>query len=217
MQISLNELVSILSSRVGQPFNTALQEEMKVVLNYKRADYFKKLINQNLFQRRFFLKSFSAQLERIDKADCPIEVDCDVLKTIKQVPPPVRTNDRLFDYVGDPDKTDSYAYASPEENALYSKYNRYTALKTRYFYANRYIYIFNDLDLEWINVRGIFDDPKQLEPFQCDGSPCYSDDDQYELPDDIINAMMADTLRVELRMQFPETGEVKIDQNEKTN
>lgn len=217
MKVSLNELVSVLASRVGQPFDTALQEEMKVVLNYKRADYFKKLINQNPFQRRFFLKSFSAELTPVDKADCPVEVDCEVLRTVLPIPNPVRTNSTLFDYVGDPDKTDSYGYATPEQDNLFRKYNKYTKDKSKYFYVNGYVYIFGDLDLEYVGIRGVFDDPKQLEPFKCDGDACYSDDDQYDIPEDLINAMIADTLKVELRQQFPDNTQVEVGDKTPTN
>lgn len=217
MQISLNQLVSLLASRAGVPFSTALQEEMKVVLNYKRADYFKKLINQNPFQRRFFLKDFSAELEVVDKARCPVEVDCEILKTVEQIPTPVRTNLTLFEYVGDPDFSDSYSYANPEQISLYSKYNKYTKDKSRYFYSNGYIYIYGDLDLEYIGVRGVFDDPKQLEAFKCEGDACYTDDDQYSIPDDLINAMIQDTLRVELRQQFPDSTEVEVGDKNQLN
>lgn len=210
MLISLNQLVSLLASRAGQPFSTALQEEMKIVLNYKRADFFKKLINQNPFQRRFFLKDFEAELEVVDKARCPVEVDCDILRTVLTIPTPVRTNLTLFEYVGDPDFSDSYSYANPEQIILYSKYNKYTADKSRYFYSNGYIYIYGDLDLEYIGIRGIFDDPKQLEGFKCTGDPCYTDDDQYNIPDDLINSIIGDTLRVELRQLFSDSTEVEV-------
>lgn len=217
MLISLNQLVSLLASRVGKPFSSSLQEEMKVVLNYKRADFFKKLLVQNPYQRRFFLKDFSVTVEKADKARCPVDVDCDLLVTTSTIPTPVRTNLTLFDYVGDPDFTDSYSYGSPEQIALYSRYNKYTSDRPRYFFSNGYIYIYGDLDLEYIGVRGLFDDPKQLEDFKCEGDPCYTDDDQYNIPDDLINAIIADTLRVELRQQLPDSTEVQVGDKDQLN
>ena len=60
MKISLNEIVQILSDRVGQPFNRSLQEELKIIVNYKLSSFFKRLLEKNPGQRRFFLKDFSA-------------------------------------------------------------------------------------------------------------------------------------------------------------
>ena len=91
MKISLNELVDLLADRVGQPFNIPLQEELKVILNYKRADWLQKVIDKHPEQRKYFLKDFSAELERVDKAECPVEVDCTVLRTVEEIPLPIRT------------------------------------------------------------------------------------------------------------------------------
>jgi hypothetical protein len=219
MKVSLNDLVSILASRVGQPFNADLMEEMKVVLNYKRADFFKKTLEQHPEQRRYFYRDFSAELQTVDKAECPVDVDCDVLKTIYPVPTPLRTSLTLFDYVGAADKSDPYGYATPEDNALYAKYNKYTGDRPKYFYVNGYIYVYNVDNIDYINIRGIFPDPRQLSRFKCTTTPCYTDDDQYDIPYDLINAMMADTLRTELRSFAPNSvppkqGEVDPDKSD---
>lgn len=215
MRVSLNDLVSILASRAGQAWNTDLQEEMKVVLNYKRADFFKKLIEQHPDQRIFFLKDFSAELKLVDKAECPVDLDCEVLRTVHKVPRPIRSSYTLFDFVGTPDKSTAYAYAAPEMAEFYTKYNRYTGKSPKYFYVNGYIYVYNIDDLEYINVRGIFPDPRDLSDFKCENEPCYTDDDQYDLPDDLINSIIRDTLQIELRQQPPKEAEVDIDKSDK--
>src|SRR6478735_5643072 len=108
MRVSLNQIVSMLADRVGQPFNIPLQEELKLIVNYKRADWIQKIVDKHPEQRKYFLKDFSIELESVDKAQCPVDVDCDVLRTTQKIPLPVRTSYGLFDYVGDPDKSDSY-------------------------------------------------------------------------------------------------------------
>jgi hypothetical protein len=215
MKVSLNDLVSILAARVGQPWNSALQEEMKVVLNYKRADFFKKLITQHPEQKKLFYKTIIAELTSVDKGECDVEVGCEVKRTQLAIPLPVRHDNAPYDFVGSVDKTEGYGYATPQEYALFAKYNKYTAAKPKYYVQNGYIYLLGDEESEYITIRDIFPDPRALHEFTCNGEACYTDDDQYEIPDDLINAMIADTLRVELRNQFPQQGEVQTDKSDK--
>lgn len=218
MKVSLNDLVSLLSDRVGQPFNVPLQEELKVIFNYKRADWLQKILDKYPGQRRYFYKDIVAELERVDAAECPIEVDCLVLRTVEKIPLPLRSGYALFDYVGDPDKTDGYAYTETQQVPVIVKHgSRWTPNRPKYFYTNGYIYILNEKELDYINIRGIWPDQRQLSPFKCDDVPCYTDDDQWEIPDDIINTMVQDVLKNELRLlTAPEAGEVKVDEQAKT-
>lgn len=213
MKISINELVALLADRVGQPFNKSLQEELKVIINYKAASFFKRLLEKDPSQRKFFLKDFSAQLEKVDRADCPVEVGCDVLRTVEDIPTPLRSSFSLFDYVGTVDRLHAFSYSAPDQ-LRYLTHSKYTGNHPKYFYVDKKIYIYNNLDLQWINIRGVFSDPRELKPFKCDGEPCYSDNDQFDIPEDIINDIIRDTLSVELRNIFPEKDEVKVDEEE---
>lgn len=215
MRVSLNNLVHMLADMVKSPFSVPIQEQLKVILNYKRADWFQKVVEKNPGQRKFYLKDISVELERVDKAECPVEVDCTVLRTVEQIPAPLRTTYTLFDYVGDPDKSDGYTYTTPEQLITMLKYgSKYTQDRPRYFYINGYVYVYNESDLEFLNIRGLWPDVRQLAPFKCDNgtTPCYTDDDQWEIPDDIINTMMQDVIKNELRLYLPEVdAEVTVD------
>lgn len=208
MKVSLNDITHMISDRVGQPFNGALQDELKVIINYKRADYFQQIIKAHPEQRKFYLKDFTAELEKVSKSECPVSVECKVVRTTLDIPTPVRASDTMFDYVGDVDKTDSYRYISPEQVRILSL-SRYTGRRPSYFYSNKRIYVFNNNDLEYINVRGVFSDPRELLPFRCGNQPCYTDDDPYEIPEDIVNIIISEILSHELKNLLPEFGEVE--------
>jgi len=216
MKISLNELVQLVADRVGQPFSVPLQEELKVMFNYKLADWMQKIIDKHPEQRKFYLKDITVELEAVDRGDCPIDTDCTVLRTISKIPTPVRSATALFDYVGDPDKGDGYSYAAPEEIYWLAKYNKYTSNRPKYFYLNGYVYIYNEDSLEHVNIRGLWPDQRQLNTFKCNDVPCYTDDDQWDVPQDIINTMVQDLLKNELglknqlRQVLPEEGEVTV-------
>lgn len=210
MKVSLNKLVMMLADRVGQPFSVVLQRQLKVILNYKRADYFQKILDKHPEQRKYFLKSFTAPLQDASKAECPITTTCKVKRTVLSIPRPVRTDLTLFDYVGDAEKDDSYRLVTPDQLKYIAK-SRYTGKKAVYYYENGYIYIYNDTLIEDINVRGVFSDPRELSPFKCANQPCYTDDDQYDIPEDIINTIIQDTIKNELRLVLnsKEAGEVE--------
>lgn len=216
MKISLNELVQLVADRVGQPFSVPLQEELKVIFNYKLADWMQKIIDKHPEQRKFYLKDITVELERVDRADCPVTTECTVLRTVSKIPIPLRSGTTLFDYVGDPDKVDGYTYAAPEEILWLLKYNKYTADRPKYFYLNGYIYIYNEDSLEHVNIRGLWPDQRQLNTFKCNDVPCYTDDDQWDVPQDIINTMVQDLFKNELAMKHmlreaqPEEGEVTV-------
>ncbi len=212
MQVSLNKLVQMLSDRVGQPFNRAVQAELKTIINYKRADWFQKVLDAHPEQRKNFLKDFSAELQVAEKAECPIVFDCKLLRTVHPIPAPLRTAFTLFDYVGDPDKIDAYSYTTPDQLYWILKYGaKYTHDRPRYFYINGYIFIYNDRAIEYINVRGVWPDQRQLVLFKCEDQPCYTDDDQYDIPDDIINTMMQDIIKNELRLFMPNPSDAIVE------
>ena len=218
MQASLNQLVSMLSDRVGQPFNRALQEELKVVINYKLADFFRKSINNDPSQRKYFQRGFIVDFKPTSTEDCPavlLSCGCPILRSTKQVPKPTRTRERLFDFVGSKDGSTAIGYAMPEQIRLL-KHSPYTGNRPKYFYSDNYLYLLNSSAINQAYVRGLFTDPRDLKDFTCDddNTPCYTDDEPFDAPDDLINAIITDILRVELRALGKEAEEVTVDGDE---
>lgn len=213
MKVSLNNIVQMIADRVGQPFNIPLQRQLKVIANYKRAEYFHKILDKRPEQRKYFLKEFTVELETVDKAECVVS-GCTTKKSLLEVPLPVRTSSQLFDYVGDANKEDAYRYMTPDQVKI-SLSNIYTSRRPSYYYSNSYLYIYNDNDISYVNVRGVFTDPKELEPFKCGSDPCYTDDDTFDISEDVVNTMVQDILKNELRNVFPEKGEVEISPEDK--
>ena len=211
MKISLNQLVSLTSSMVGQPFSVPLQSQLKTIFNYKRADWMQKIVDKHPEQRRFFYKDISIDLVDVDEAELPITIGCDIKRTSLPIPRPLRTQQGLFDSVGSPDKFNSFAYVEPQQLELIVKYgSKYTKDTPKYSYIDKYIYIYLDNTLEQINIRGIWPDQRELNPFKYKDKPCYTDDDQYDIPDDIINTMIQDVLKNEYKALVPTLPETTL-------
>lgn len=211
-QPSLNEIISLLADRVGQPFNVPLQEQLKVIVGYKRANYTQQFLEQHPDQRRFFWQSFTVDLERIPKGDCDElpALSCDVLRSKCKIPMPMRSSTTLFDFVGTPDWSHAFGFANPEFLKIFG-HNRYTKNATKVMYVNEYMYVFNDLSLKKLAVRGVFADPYSVNSCCSVGStPCITDDSPYPMAQDILNAVIRDVLNVELRNMFPQPGVVTV-------
>lgn len=217
MKVSLNNLVQLTASMAGQPFSVPVQEQLKVIWNYKRADWLQKVVDKHPEQRKYFFKTITDSLIDVDEAECPVNIGCIIKRTSKKIPLPLRTQEGLFDYVGDPDKFDAYTYTTPEQLYHILKYgSKYTKNRPKYFYSDGYIFIYNEDSLENLGIRGIWPDQRQLNTFKCANKPCYTDDDQYDIPDDIINVMMQDILKNEIKLlTINKTTEIGIDEASK--
>lgn len=211
-------MVELLADMAGKPFDTALQEELKVIFNYKRADWMNKIIDKHPEQRRYFMKYITDPLVDVDRAECPApSTGCTVRRTTNKIPLPLRSSYTLFDYVGDTDKLDGYTYTTPDQLLWMVKYgSKYTKDRPKYHYANGYVYVYNEDYMEDLTIGGIWPDQRQLNPFKCADQPCYTDDDQYEIADDIINTMIQDVLKNELRLLVsPDKTEIPLTEDTK--
>lgn len=215
--ISLNEIISVLASRTGVKFSRPLMEELKTIVNYKRANYTQQFLEKHPEQRRFFQQSFTTDLEKVAPGDCNMpDLECDVLRTKCDIPTPIRSSITLFDFVGSGDWKQSWGETRPEFNSL-NKYNKYTSKKTKWFFLNNKIYLFNNLTHKKLSVRSVFTDPYMINSCCSDPQKCFTDDSPYPIAADILNAIMRDILNVELRNVFPQPGVVGVSENKDTD
>jgi len=212
---SLNELISVLSDRVGQPFNIPLQEELKVILNYKRENYTQQFLEKHPEQRSFFQQSVEAPLIPVEQPECDVPKGCIALRTKCEVPSPIRVSQLTFDFVGSPDFREGYSEMAPEY-IKFNAANRFTSKRPKWFYSDKYVWVYNTRLLNRIGLRSVFRSPEDVNRCLCDNSAavCYDDDQPWPVAGDLINAIMRDVLNVELRNMFPQPGIVKVDEKE---
>lgn len=186
------------------------------------TDHVKYLVN--LYRSQFLKREFAKpgrsvgenpkqdlkclKLELADAADCcDITSDCSILRTQEKIPDPVESKGiPLITRVGPVNKIQSgfsfvsYHRAIFSGNGEFNKYNIFA------FYMNDRIFIKSHSEnreanmMEYVNVRGIFQDPSKVGQFiNCDGDPCFTDDDAYPINTWMIpmikNAVIQETLR----------------------
>ncbi|UCD07715.1 MAG: hypothetical protein JSW41_01960 [Candidatus Aenigmatarchaeota archaeon] len=216
MALSLNKIISILSDRVGQPFNVNLQNELKDIIGYKRADYTRQFLDNNPFERKEFLQSFIVEVEETDTLDCDVDLECPWFISC-ELPQPIRSKSTIWDYVGTADYSHSFGYLEPEYIKFHQA-SKYTAEKPKWFWQDNRIVITNIEKIKHIGVRGILSDPTSFEKCACSLDPdvqvCFDPDAPYPIAEDILNAVMRDILNVELRNMFPQPAVVNVDKVE---
>ena len=203
---SLNEIVSSLAARVNKQHDVAFMDELKHIVNYKRAKALYAWMIK-LSMRDFLFETFIAETERVSATECEnFPSDCYIVKTVCEVPDPFRDprltmSYELFEYVGHSSGYLPYAYMHREDLAL-SRYRPYTADKKKWFYSDGYIYIINDKEVPPgpIMVRGVFMEPIDDRCNICndDGTTCKPDSAPYAVPPELLSIIIEEILKTEL-------------------
>lgn len=126
----------------------------------------------------------TVDLIQVDKAEsCIINTDCLILRTANPIPQTIELEDRnLITYVGTLEKT-FYIPPVPTVRQQWIQFEKYTKDLPRYYHLNGYIYITNNEVLEYINIRGVFLNPREVQAYnQCTNGLCYDpDNDRYPI------------------------------------
>lgn len=210
---SLIHIVSSIASRVGKPFDVDLQEELKHIVGYKRANYTQQFLEKHPDQRGLFLQKVTLELEKAPKDDCESVEGCEIMRTKCEVPTPIRTSGAYFNFVGDSNFMNGYIKQDPAY-VQDSSANRFTAKKPSWFYMNKRIYIYNSTVVKRIGVRGVFEDPTAINSCACADTPCFDENGEYPMAGDLLNPIVRDILSVELRQMLPSQPDVELDEPE---
>lgn len=162
------------------------------------------LIRQDLEKKRSISENIVQSLgcvpvAWVDSSECcGLSTNCKILRTIDKIPQPVEIGMRdLITRVGPVD------ISKPGYSLI--PYNRSPFVSTRYnipdaFYHDGYVYVLNAPFVEYINIQGVFEDPTEVAAFKnCDGSPCYSDDDSFPISAHMIEAMKQMIIQVNIK------------------
>ena len=197
---TLNEIAFSIADKLGKPLDYLLINNLKFsVINY-RALHIRQDYTKTGYYNPLYIQDLGCiAIERVDSAECcTIESDCLVNRTTLDIPDPVRLKGiEDFTFVGGIDKKTRFTQIIPEQ-AQYIEYSTYTKNLPRYYYMNKRVYVTDSV--EYINIRGIFADPRVASKFKrCDDdAPCYSDDASFPCPADMIIGITQGIIKGEL-------------------
>lgn len=224
---SLNEIAYFIAARLGKENDFKTLQEIKAAIKINRALILRRDVERNSDDPSY-VQHFYTKLIEVDEYDnCLVEGECKILRTELPVPKPIRTKEfSPFKYVGIVGFLNPFNYYDFAKFVLLP-HRKYTSNSLYYSYNNNYIYILKtDVPetqyLETLLIQGIFANPEEAVTQCIDAISCFSDDDPFPLPEDlvpdIINTVLQQFVmdlqnpRVMLKENEIKTNEDKLNQ-----
>ena len=220
-----NEIAYSIAMDLGKDLDVDFIEQLKFDIDATRALLVRRDIENNAMSREYNVL-ISLQVENVDVADsCYVEIGCNILRTVVKVPLPLRyKSSSPFKYVGAPRipsrgqlRAIPHSYIEPESIAFLPFDRRINKNYPLYTYVNGYLYFYHVDFLEVIQVEDPFADPlaAHVADLCKDTTNCYSDDDPYPAPTDmipLIKRMIFEEKLAVIRAGLPRTVEVPVDE-----
>ena len=152
-------------------------------------------------------------LVQVDSSRCcsGFQTGCVVSKTIMPIPRTVRLNFKeAITFVGAVDGMSTIHLIEPYMAKLAS-YAKYTGKNKKAFMIEDYMYILNPDNIGKINIRGIFEDPRDLSRFDCNDGLCYNEDSEFPMPADMLQAITAGLVQGELQVLLGTLNDIGAD------
>ena len=194
-------------------------EQIKFNIKYYRAMLIRRDFARNGSITRHLEQSLKCiKLEKIDASKCcALPVQCDVYASVEKLPKTVRMNFKdAITHVSDVTGINTI----PLVDAItvqWLPYDKYTKSAKRAYMIEDTLYVYNANGLEFINVRGVFEDPEELRMFDCDGVDCYDSDSEFPLPMDMVQIITQGIMSGELQMLAGTTSDTSNDNAQDMN
>jgi hypothetical protein len=172
--------------------------QLKFIVNYKRAQYLRQDYNKNYFDNDFVYQDLGClEMELADEAECcHFETGCQLFRTKNLLPEFVKLVDRFGIKVNAINKTKRFELVLPERFPFVGN-TKYPSLTEKIFYLNNRLYSKN---LYALNVRGILVNPIDARGFVCGDGPCYTEESQYPITADMLELITKDIMQTELKI-----------------
>ena len=212
-EIAYNLLNLVRGGRSNHDEHISL-DQLKFNIKHYRALFIRSDYARNGFVSRHIEQDLGCiQLEIVDASKCcNLPVECIVYKTKQPIPKTVRFNfEEAITHVGD--VTGFGTIPMINSNTIkYLTYDKYTNKKMKAYMIEDFLYIYNAEGLEYINIRGVFEDPEDVSKFgDCAGKGCYDDNVAFPIPLDMISQINTGILAGELKMLVGTSSDTEND------
>jgi hypothetical protein len=176
--------------------------QLKFNIKYYRAMLIRRDFARNGNITRHLEQSLNCvELKKVDASKCcSLPVNCDVYKSEIKIPKTVRMNFKdSITHVSDVTGLETIPIIDPI-SVQWLPYDKYTSTAKRAYMIEDYLYLYNANGLQFINVRGIFEDPEELKNYDCEGSDCYDNESDFPLPMDMVQIITQGIMSGELQL-----------------
>lgn len=141
------------------------------------------------------------ELEKTDGSKCcSLPSGLSVYKSKEPIPKTVRLNFKdAITHVGDVTGLKTIPLVEPT-TVQWLPYDKYVRKERRAYMIEDHLYVYNANGLQFVNVRGIFEDPEDLSSYDCDGTDCYDENFDYPIPMDMIQVITEGIASKELQL-----------------
>lgn len=211
-EIAYNILNIVRGGRSNNDEHISL-DQIKFNVKYYRAMFIRRDLAKNNFMSRHLEQDLGCLvLEKVNASKCcDFPIECTVYRTEERLPKTVRANFKeLLTYVGGATGVDRIPLIE-STSVKWLPYDKYTGHHKKAFMIEDYMYIHNADGMEFVNVRGVFEDPEAVGAFSCDGTDCYDDNSDFPIPMDMIQAITAGITSGELMMLAHTPTDIDLD------
>lgn len=177
-EIAYNLLNLVRGGRSNNDEHISL-DQIKFNIAHYRAMFIRRDYTKNGFSSRHVEQDLGCvDIIPVDATQCcRLPSECIVYRSLKPIPKTIRYNfEEAITYVGD--VTGIGTIPLINSNAIqWLSHDKYTKGKMKAYMIDEYLYIYNAQGLEAVNVRGVFENPKDVALFtECKGTHgCYDD------------------------------------------
>lgn len=189
---TLNQIAESIAFSLGEQFNDTLQESIKNDIIEQRAFLIRDDINRNGVSITDYTQSYTVELEKVDKSECPaLSIGQYVLKTKQKIAKPLRLKNNgamNFKSITTVDRSFILSYANI--NSL--KYQTHLPLQDKaiyYSYNNGYLYVLNTLKPCKLLIEGVIADPREIN--DCNNPNVFPDDIEFPIGKDMLPRLKA--------------------------
>lgn len=218
---SINQLVSELSHIVQGADNIAVRRAMRLAIVHSRNKLIRQSYENHKSVDKVLTQRYKVAVDIVSDGDIATDIDYTddiVLRTVDKVHVPTRfPNGVPFLTVKTVGSVTPIIIPFIREGH-YQFYNSLPGfcVNIGYDYINRYIYIFvpkdsNLQNIKYIVIESVFEEPAQIETETNEGTYNYNDNDEYFLPEDMIDDLKTIILNTFNHTSLRDTNEVRDD------
>lgn len=213
-EIAYNLLNSIRGGRSSNTEHLSL-DQIKFMIKYYRSLFIRRDLERNNNRWRMFEQDLGVvPVSTVDAAeDDSVTSGKLLIRTDERIPTPIRLKSKeAISHISSPNKVDQPIPLLDTVRTYYQQFNSFTASDKFAFFRDGYIYIENDITLNNINIRGVFEDPEKVHEFTRDnGLDIYDDDSAFPISIDMLEGITKGIINGELSIIRPQDNDITTD------
>lgn len=210
-----NQIATQLAEPTGRQFDVPFKEMLKDKVVYWAARHIRNTLDKDYRRRKQFLQPLLVPMHPVTNQPSGHSGTYKYYAESQQVlPMPLFANDINFDYVGSQDGATAFVYSIGLLSDRFSQADKYSGQLPHYSYIGGKIQVYRNPDIPNVLVNYIPADLRKFGEFSlaCGTTICSWDDQEYNLPGDILQLVIQSIMEVDLRQpQIKQREEVQID------